>query len=48
MNDLSRTPGIDPPYLYEDYRSTHLRAPKEPLLEVPAATFDVPGPLVPA
>ncbi len=47
MNDLSRPAPIDPPYLYEDYRSTHLRAPKEKLLEVPAGTFDIPGPLVP-
>ena len=48
MNELSRPSGIDPPYLYEDYRSTHLRAPKEALLAVPAETFDVPGPYVPA
>ncbi len=38
---------VDPPYLHEDYRSTHLRAPKEKLLEVPAGFFDTPGPLVP-
>ena len=48
MNDLSRPGDVDPPYLYEDYRSTHLRAPKEKLLDVPAGLYDVPGPLVPA
>lgn len=47
MNDLSRPSSVDPPYLCEDYRSTHLRAPKEALLEVPASTFDIPGPFVP-
>jgi protocatechuate 3,4-dioxygenase beta subunit len=48
MNDMTRPDAIDPPYLWEDYRSTHLRAPKEQLLEVPSGFFDVPGPLVPA
>jgi protocatechuate 3,4-dioxygenase beta subunit len=48
MNDLSRPAAIDPPYLYEDYKSTHLRAPKEELLAVPRDLFDVPGPFVPA
>jgi protocatechuate 3,4-dioxygenase beta subunit len=47
MNDMSR-PALDPPYLYPEYGSTRLRAPKEPLLDVPAGTFDVPGPLIPA
>jgi protocatechuate 3,4-dioxygenase beta subunit len=47
MNDMSR-PALDPPYLYPAYGSTRLRAPKEPLLEVPAGTFDAPGPLIPA
>jgi protocatechuate 3,4-dioxygenase beta subunit len=46
MNDMSR-PALDPPYLYPDYGSTRLRAPKEALLEVPAGTFDVPGPAIP-
>lgn len=45
MNDMSR-PALDPPYLYPEYGSTRLRAPKEPLLEVPAGSFDVPGPLI--
>ena len=48
MNDLTRPDGVDPPYRFEAYRSTHLRAPKEKLLEVPPETFDTPGPLVPA
>jgi protocatechuate 3,4-dioxygenase beta subunit len=46
MNDMTQ-PGLDPPYLYPDYRSTLLRSPKEPLLELRADAFDVPGPLVP-
>lgn len=47
MNDMSR-PALDPPYLYPEYGSTRLRAPQEPLLDLPAGTFDVPGPLIPA
>jgi protocatechuate 3,4-dioxygenase beta subunit len=46
MNDMTR-PALDPPYLYPEYGSTRLRAPKETLLEVPAGTFDVPGPRIP-
>ena len=46
MNDMSR-PALDPPYLYPEYGSTRLRAPKEALLDAPAGTFDVPGPLSP-
>jgi len=37
----------DPPYFFADYGSTHLRAPREAPLAVPAALLDVPGPLVP-
>ena len=48
MNDLSRPVQVDPPYLHEPYKSTHLRAPKEKLLEVPSNLLDVPGPYVPA
>jgi protocatechuate 3,4-dioxygenase, beta subunit len=48
MNDLSRPSLLDPPYRYEDYGSTRLRAPGEALLEVPADLLDVPGPLVPS
>jgi len=46
MNDMTR-PVLDPPYFYPDYRSTTLRAPKLPLIELPAAALDIPGPLVP-
>jgi protocatechuate 3,4-dioxygenase, beta subunit len=48
MNDLTRPGAIDPPYLYPDYRSTRLRAPREALVALPAGTLDVPGPFVPA
>ncbi|HUP30778.1 MAG TPA: protocatechuate 3,4-dioxygenase subunit beta [Usitatibacter sp.] len=48
MNDMTRPDGIDPPYLYTDYRSTRLRAPREPLLALPQGALDRPGPLVPA
>jgi protocatechuate 3,4-dioxygenase beta subunit len=48
MNDMTRPQDIDPPYAYADYRSTHLRVPKQPLLRVPRALLDVPGPSVPA
>ncbi len=45
MNDMT-TP-LDPPYLYQGYRSTLLRSPKEPLVDLGPGAFDVPGPLVP-
>jgi protocatechuate 3,4-dioxygenase beta subunit len=46
MNDMS--PGdVDPPYLYPGYKSTRLRSPREPLLEMPRDYLDIPGPLVP-
>ncbi len=48
MNDMSRDAPIDPPYLYEGYRSTLLRSPREKLLEIPAGTLEAPGPIVPA
>jgi len=48
MNDMSRPDAVDPPYLFEAYGSTRLRAPKEPLLHLPQGALDVPGPLVPA
>jgi protocatechuate 3,4-dioxygenase beta subunit len=48
MNDMTRPDRLDPPYLFEDYRSTHLRAPRQALLEVPRGVFEVAGPLVPA
>jgi len=46
MNDMSRPDAIDPPYLYPDYKSTRLRAPREPLLAVPVSVLDVPGPTI--
>jgi len=42
MNDMTRPGEVDPPYLYEGYRSTKLRAPSQPLVQVPAGTLDVP------
>ena len=45
MNDMA-TP-LDPPYLYPGYRSTVLRSPMEPLVELAQGALDVPGPLVP-
>ena len=46
MNDMTR-PELDPPYLYPAYGSTRLRAPREPLVDVPAGTLDIAGPLIP-
>ena len=48
MNDMTRPDGIDPPYLYADYKSTRLRSPREPLLSLPPGTLDRPGPVVTA
>jgi protocatechuate 3,4-dioxygenase beta subunit len=48
MNDMTRPDAIDPPYLYEGYGSTRLRAPRAPLVQLAREVFDVPGPLVPA
>jgi len=39
---MTRPGEVDPPYLYEGYRSTKLRAPSQPLVQVPAGTLDVP------
>ena len=36
---------FEPPYLYPDYRSTVLRAPKRPLVRLPEGLEDVPGPV---
>jgi protocatechuate 3,4-dioxygenase, beta subunit len=47
MSDMAR-PTVDPPYDYPEYKSTWLRFPQQPLVELPAGAFDVPGPLVPA
>ena len=45
MNDMT-TP-LDPPYLYPGYRSTLLRSPREPLVDLAPGALDVPGPAVP-
>jgi len=42
MNDMTRPDAVDPPYLYPGYRSTALRAPKQPFVQLPAGTLDVP------
>ena len=47
MNDMTRGGDDDPPYLHTDYRSTHLRAPREALLELPAGALDRASPPVP-
>ncbi len=47
MNDMTRPDALDPPYLYPGYKSTVLRSPREPLLELPPGALDVPGPTVP-
>src|SRR6185437_5800978 len=47
MNDMTRPDAVDPPYAYPDYKSTRLRSPREPLLQLPAGALDVPGPTVP-
>jgi protocatechuate 3,4-dioxygenase, beta subunit len=36
---------LDPPYLYPDYRSTELRAPKRPLAILPHTLSELSGPL---
>ena len=41
--DLERG-GPDPPYDYPDYVSTRLRAPKEPLVIIPATLTELTGP----
>jgi len=42
--DRRQAGGIDPPYLYPDYRSTVLRAPQRPPLEVPYGLTELGGP----
>jgi protocatechuate 3,4-dioxygenase beta subunit len=36
---------VDPPYLYPRYRSTVLRAPRQPLVQVPRELQRAPGPV---
>ena len=35
----------DPPYIYQDYRSTHLRGPKKPLVILPHTLSELTGPV---
>ena len=42
--DLDR-PGVDPPFDYPDYVGTRLRAPKEPLVIIPATLTELTGPV---
>jgi len=37
-------PGVDPPYLFSEYRSTARRAPKNPLLILPHTLSETSGP----
>jgi protocatechuate 3,4-dioxygenase beta subunit len=47
IGDIVRgDPSVFPPYLYEAYRSTILRAPKMPLVEVPLSRSELTGPRV--
>jgi len=48
MNDTTTATPFDPPYAFDEYRSTQRRAPKQPLVALPAHALDIPGPLVPA
>ncbi len=41
--DLDRE-GVDPPYDYDDYVGTRLRAPKEPLVIIPSTLTELTGP----
>jgi protocatechuate 3,4-dioxygenase beta subunit len=40
-----REPDAHPPYLYPDYRSTVLRAPKRPLILLPHTLSEITGPV---
>ena len=46
---MSRTLAADvhPPYAYADYKSTHLRAPKQPLVRVAPSPLETAGPTFP-
>ena len=37
---------VDPPYDWPEYRSTSIRAPKEPLVMLPAGVLDADGPVL--
>jgi protocatechuate 3,4-dioxygenase beta subunit len=38
--------GVDPPFLYPEYRSTRLRAPKQPLIALRRSLTEITGPLL--
>ena len=38
--------GVDPPFLFPDYRSTRLRAPKQPLIALRRSLTEITGPLL--
>lgn len=42
-----RRDDVHPPYDYPGYRSTHLRAPKQPLVRVPPSPIETAGPVFP-
>ena len=43
----TRAADVHPPYDYPGYKSTHLRAPKQPLVRVPPSPLDTAGPVFP-
>jgi protocatechuate 3,4-dioxygenase beta subunit len=46
MSEYSRTPdGTQPGYLHEAYRSTHRRAPRQPLICLPHTLSELTGPV---
>jgi protocatechuate 3,4-dioxygenase, beta subunit len=44
LPERART-GVDPPLLHPEYVSTRLRAPKEPLVVIPASLSELTGPI---
>lgn len=43
----TRHTDVDPPYRYPGYKSTHLRAPKQPLVRVAPSPLEAAGPTFP-
>ena len=43
--EYARPEGVHPPYLYPEYESTRLRAPKEPRVLVPQTLSELTGPV---
>jgi protocatechuate 3,4-dioxygenase, beta subunit len=43
--EVAHEVGVDPPYLFPDYRSTRLRAPSKPLLLLPYTLSELTGPV---